>query len=181
MILIETAIGFFPDVGGTYFLPRIFNEDPSIGLYMGLTGEKLKGRDLAKCGLATNFVRSEKLDVLKSIIIEKSNENISLEKLQEIVDEFSEVIYSPENFSFPKGDEISRTFVPDDLNEIFSRLQRLEENGSEGEQAWAKKTLDTLNSFSPLSLFVTFEQIKKGIKIHSIEEAYNIEAQMVAA
>ena len=31
----ETGIGLFPDVGGSYFLPRIRGE---IGLYMGLTG-----------------------------------------------------------------------------------------------------------------------------------------------
>jgi|LauGreDrversion4_2_1035121.scaffolds.fasta_scaffold378708_1 3-hydroxyisobutyryl-CoA hydrolase len=148
---------------------------------MALTGEKVKGRDLAKCGLATNFVRSDKMESLKSTIIEKSNEDISLEKLQEIVNEYSDIIYTPENFSFPKSDEISRTFVLDDINEVFTRLHRLIENGSEGEQAWANKTLATLNSLSPFSLVVTFEQIKKGTKIQSLEEAFNIEAQMVSA
>ena len=36
----ETAIGFFTDVGGSYFLPRIQNSDDdiSMGLYLGLTG-----------------------------------------------------------------------------------------------------------------------------------------------
>lgn len=181
MAFLETAIGLFPDVGGTYFLPRVFNKDPSIGLYMALTGEKIKGKDLAKCGVATHFVSSERLENLKSTIIEKSKEDVSLQKLQDIVSEFSEVIYSPKDFWFPKGDEIKRTFIPDDLNEVFTRLQRLIENGSEGEQAWAQNTLNALNSFSPLSLVVTFEQIKKGIKIKSLEEAYNIEAQMISA
>ena len=179
--MLETAIGFFPDVGGTYFLPRVFNNDASIGLYMGLIGEKLKGKDLAKCGLATNFVTSDKLEKLKLAIIEQADEDITLEKVQEIVNEFSEIVYSPDDFSFPKGDEISRTFVPDDMTEIHTRLQRLVENGSEGEQAWATNTLKTLNSFSPLSLIVTLEQIKKGMKIKTLEEAYNIEAQMVSA
>jgi 3-hydroxyisobutyryl-CoA hydrolase len=148
---------------------------------MALTGEKVKGRDLAKCGIATNYVPSEKMDSLKSIIIEKSNEDISLEKLQEIVNEYSDIVYSPENFSFPKSDEILRTFVLDDINEIFIRLQRLVENGSEGEQTWAKKTLSSLSRVSPFSLVVTFEQMKKGTIIQSLEEAFNIEAQMVSA
>lgn len=39
----ETAIGFFPDVGGTYFLPRLKDE---IGIYLGLTGARIK---LAEC------------------------------------------------------------------------------------------------------------------------------------
>ena len=31
----ETGIGFFPDVGGTWFLPRCPGE---VGMYLGLTG-----------------------------------------------------------------------------------------------------------------------------------------------
>lgn len=36
----ETAIGLFPDVGMTYFLPRLRGK---LGLYLGLTGHRLKG------------------------------------------------------------------------------------------------------------------------------------------
>lgn len=36
----ETAIGLFPDVGGSYFLPRLQGK---LGLYLGLTGFRLKG------------------------------------------------------------------------------------------------------------------------------------------
>jgi enoyl-CoA hydratase/carnithine racemase len=148
---------------------------------MGLTGDKIKGKDLAKCGVATNFVSNDKLDKLKEAIIEKSKEDVNLQQIQELVNEYSEIVYSPNDFGFPKSDEISRTFIPDDLNEVFVRLQRLAENGSEAEMAWATKTINSLNSFSPLSLVVTFEQIKRGIKIKTLEEAYNIEAQMVSA
>ena len=148
---------------------------------MGLTGEKIKGKDLAKCGIATNFVTNDKMDKLKETIIEKAKDDITLQQVQDIVNEFSDIVYTPKDFSFPKSDEISRTFIPDDLNEIFVRLQRLVENGSEGEQTWATNTINTLNSFSPLSLVVTFEQIKRGINIKSLEEAYNVEAQMVSA
>lgn len=36
----ETTIGFFPDVGASFFLPRM---DGSLGLYLSLTSERLKG------------------------------------------------------------------------------------------------------------------------------------------
>lgn len=51
----ETAIGFFCDVGGSYFLSRIKN-DISLGLYLGMTGHRVKGRDLVKWGIATHFI-----------------------------------------------------------------------------------------------------------------------------
>lgn len=37
----ETAIGLFPDVGGSHFLSRLKGK---LGLYLGLTGHRLKGR-----------------------------------------------------------------------------------------------------------------------------------------
>lgn len=37
----ETAIGFFADVGSTYFLSRLKGK---LGMYLGLTGHKLKGK-----------------------------------------------------------------------------------------------------------------------------------------
>ena len=43
IIFQEAKIGFFTDVGGSYFLPRLRN---NIGLYLGLTGSRLKGKEL---------------------------------------------------------------------------------------------------------------------------------------
>lgn len=39
----ETAIGFWPDVGASFFLPRL---DGGLGYYLGLTGARLKGQDV---------------------------------------------------------------------------------------------------------------------------------------
>ncbi len=49
--------GLFPDVGGGYFLPRLGG---SIGLYLALTGFRLKGVDVQKAGVATHYVESQK-------------------------------------------------------------------------------------------------------------------------
>ena len=38
----ETGIGFFPDVSASYFLTRL-KKNPCLGLYLGLTGHRLKG------------------------------------------------------------------------------------------------------------------------------------------
>ncbi len=61
----ETAIALFPDVGATYLLPRLPGR---LGLYMGLTGARIAGADAVHAGLATHFVRREKLPALSEAI-----------------------------------------------------------------------------------------------------------------
>jgi enoyl-CoA hydratase len=51
----EVGIGFFPDVGATFFLPRLPGET---GTYCALTGERLKAADALAAGIATNRVAS---------------------------------------------------------------------------------------------------------------------------
>src|SRR5882724_4960062 len=53
----EVGIGFFPDVGATWFLPRLKGE---IGTYCALTGERLKTADAVAAGIATHHVRSDR-------------------------------------------------------------------------------------------------------------------------
>jgi enoyl-CoA hydratase len=71
----ETAIGFFPDVGGSYFLPRLrvggkeasppSSSSPSpFGLYLALTGARLTGADTVHAGAATHFLPSSKIPEL---------------------------------------------------------------------------------------------------------------------
>src|SRR6202011_2999207 len=49
----EVGIGFFPDVGATWFLPRLPGE---IGAYCALTGERLRVADGLAAGVATHHV-----------------------------------------------------------------------------------------------------------------------------
>lgn len=58
----EGKIGFFTDVGGGYFLARLHD---NIGLYLGLTSQKLKGKDLVRAGLAHYYLPSENITELE--------------------------------------------------------------------------------------------------------------------
>ncbi len=53
IFIIECKIGYFPDVGGGYFLSRLRN---NIGYYLGLIGARLKGEEVYQLGLANYFV-----------------------------------------------------------------------------------------------------------------------------
>ena len=48
----ETAIGFFPDIGATYFLPRLPGQ---VGTYLGLTGLRMQGADAVHAGIGHAF------------------------------------------------------------------------------------------------------------------------------
>ena len=49
-------LGLFPDVGGGHFLPRLPGGE---GLYLALTGARLKGEDVFTAGVATHYVTHE--------------------------------------------------------------------------------------------------------------------------
>ncbi|XP_028794471.1 probable 3-hydroxyisobutyryl-CoA hydrolase 2 [Neltuma alba] len=56
----EASIGLFPDVGASYFLSRL---PGYFGEYLGLTGRRLNGAEMVKCGLATHFVPSKEKEI----------------------------------------------------------------------------------------------------------------------
>jgi enoyl-CoA hydratase/carnithine racemase len=53
MAMPETAIGLFPDVGGSYFLSRCPGE---LGTYLGLVGPTIHAADAIYCGLADAYL-----------------------------------------------------------------------------------------------------------------------------
>ena len=53
----EVGIGFFPDVGATWFLPRMPGQ---LGTWCALTGDRLKTADAVASGIATHHVRSDR-------------------------------------------------------------------------------------------------------------------------
>jgi enoyl-CoA hydratase/carnithine racemase len=61
----ETAIGFFPDVGSSYYLNRLAS--PELGLYLALTGSRLAGPDCYFAGVSNIFIESLNHSKLNSI------------------------------------------------------------------------------------------------------------------
>ncbi len=63
----ETGIGLFPDVGGTWFLPRLPGR---LGLYLGLTGARVQAADLIHTGIGTHHAPSASLDSIEAALAE---------------------------------------------------------------------------------------------------------------
>src|SRR5581483_2996363 len=61
----ETGIGLFPDVGGSYFLPRCPGE---IGMYLALTGARLDTADTLYAGISTHVVPMQDWEALIELL-----------------------------------------------------------------------------------------------------------------
>ena len=71
----ETAIGFHPDVGGSFFLPRLSG---SLGMFLALTGYRLKGLDLFHAGIATHYMDMKNISNLeRKLSHAQSNDEVS--------------------------------------------------------------------------------------------------------
>ena len=60
-LVVKLLSGLFPDVGGAHFLPRLSN---NLGVFLGLTGHRLRGADVLHAGIATHYVPSSKVNRL---------------------------------------------------------------------------------------------------------------------
>jgi enoyl-CoA hydratase len=142
----ETGIGLIPDVGGSYFLPRIKGD---IGMYMGLTGARLKTADCLYADLATHFVPSENTEGVLDKLAAGATPDDAISGLASDAGEAPLIEAS--------GD-IQRLFAGESVEAILSAL---DEDGSE----WARKTEKLLRTKSPTSMKLTYRQIREGAKL----------------
>ncbi len=139
----ETGIGLFPDVGGGWFLPRLPGRT---GVWLALTGARLKAADTVSLGIHTHFVPSEETEALKADLL-------SGEDTRAVADRrHRDPGPAPHT---PHRAAIDRLFGHDTVEAIFAALQ------AEGTD-WARAQLDILKTKSPQSLKVTLRQLRAG-------------------
>lgn len=144
----ETGIGLFPDVGGTYFLPRCPGET---GLYLGLTGTRLKGADILASGIATHFVPRERLAGLEQALVEAGPATKS--DVDAVLDRFA-ADAGPSTLAEARP-QIDRLFGGASVAEVMAALEA-ESSGFGVEQARIIRTK------SPTSVKLTFAQLRRG-------------------
>ena len=176
----ETTIGFFPDVGGSFFLPRL---DGETGTYLALTSERLNGVQALYSGIATHYLHSSVLSNVTQRLAELVfPDHVGLPERLDMVNktmaEFSLGLPSlqeePILLAGGLRTAIDRCFKFNTVEEIFQALEREQE-----QKEWAQKTLETLSVRSPTSLKVTLRQLRLG-KEWSISETFQREYEIAA-
>ena len=158
----ETGIGLFPDVGGGWFLPRLPGKT---GLWLALTGARLKAADCLLLGIATDYVESGRTPALKAAIVADP------EAFDTILTEFEADAGRPPLSSHQ--DDIDRLFGGESVEAIVSAL---EADGSE----WARAQLEVLRTKSPQTLKVAFRQLERGAVMASFAGEMTMEFRIGA-
>ena len=181
----ETRIGFFPDVGGGFFLPRL---DGYLGRYLALTSEQLKGVNAFYAGIATHYIHSSTLGDLTSRLGELVfKDYASLEdRLQAVnatIEEFNSGLPhdQPMLLAGELRQAIDQCFRHTTVEAIMQELSTLRDGGagSPALQEWAASTLKTFEERSPTSLKVALRQMVVGEK-WTIRQAFRTEHAIAA-
>jgi enoyl-CoA hydratase len=138
----ETAIGLFPDIGASHFLPRL---PGALGMFLGLTGARLMGADAVHAGLATHFVPKGRLAALSAALAAEGQ--TALAGFAAPLPPFTLAEYRP---------AIDRCFSADSIHEVFERL-------AAETSPWAAETLAALRRHSPSALAWSFALLRRGI------------------
>src|SRR4051795_5412807 len=122
----EVGIGFFPDVGGTWFLPRMPGE---LGAWCAITGDRLKTADGLAAGIATHHVRSDRFADLTDALCGNISVDATLAAFAEP---------AGEGPVMARRAAIDRLFGGETVEHILRALEIEATDGSDGE--WAAAT-----------------------------------------
>ena len=154
----ETGIGLFPDVGGTFFLPRL---EGRAGMYLALTGARLKGADLRALGIATHLAPYERFEAIIDALGAGGDPTQALRPYAEPV--------TAAPIEAIRG-EIDAHFGGGSVEEILASLEA-------APSEWAAQTAATLRAKSPTSLKIAFRQMIEGRAL-SFRECMRLEFRL---
>jgi enoyl-CoA hydratase/carnithine racemase len=161
----EVGIGFFPDVGATWLLPRMPGET---GTYSALTGERLGAADAVATGIATRHIASARFSELLDALCG----NVPVDAL------LAAFAQSPgESPLIHRSATIDRLFVGDRVEDILGRLEREADGGADA--GWARATAATIRAKSPTSLKIALAQMRRG-KTWSFTDCMKAEFRIVS-
>jgi enoyl-CoA hydratase len=158
----ESGIGLFPDVGAGWWLSRLQGK---VGLWLALTGAKIRGPDCVALGLATHYVESHRLEELKAALAANPTEPGA------VLRRFA--MDPPTSDVDGRRAEIDRLFDSDSVEGVLERL-------AADHSPTASETLAILATKSPQSMKVAFRQLELAASAESFADEMRIEYRLAA-
>ena len=170
----ETGIGFFTDVGATYFLNRL---PGSIGMFLGLTGQPLNVADALFANIIDYVVPYKNFDEVIESLSEADLGNNHHDSVHRILHGMALISpkapLSPESFVLEKNlADINACFSEDSLINLLQAL-------SAQKTIFCEQMLNQLATKSPTSLHVVFAALHDRPESEDIDEALKLEYRIV--
>jgi len=159
MAMPETAIGLFPDVGGSYFLSRA---PGAVGEYLALVGPTIAAADALYAGLADIYLSPASVAKLDAWI--EAGVDLAARDERDML-RISELAMLRE--------AIDRHFSAPTVEAIVESLAR---EGAERE--WAQRSREALLRHSPTALKIALEQIRRGRTL-GLADCFRMELNLV--
>lgn len=157
MAMPEVSIGFFPDVGATYFLRRL---PGSLGLFLGLTAARFDGASALAVGMADAWIHStRKQRVFEELIRLPWSGEAPWDKkvLEKYVSEKNELERPAGCDLLQRLDLIEKLLEPDTIEEVDESFRQFRT-----EDVWLRRCIDAYSAGSPTSAAVTFQVMRHG-------------------
>ncbi|KAM9972364.1 hypothetical protein ACTFIW_007423 [Dictyostelium discoideum] len=178
----ENRIGYFPDVGTSYFLSRL----GSMGLYLAMVGVKINSKDLINVKLATHYIPNELFErTLEELCNDDDIEGYR--QIELILNKYRKTLYPDKESSHLVFYQsiINRCFnnkefksVKEILNQLKMEFENVDNKNNKDEVEWASKTLSILLDQScPTSVCVSFEIIKRALEMN-IDQVFQMEVRV---
>ena len=166
----EVAIGYFPDVGGSYFLTRAPGQ---LGTYLGVSGVQIRASDALYCGLANWYAESARLPELDQNLDSLQWHQTPLEDLQQLLATFAVQTLpdAPLAKLRPLTDQV---FALDSVPAIVAGLRAVTAADS---REWALETANLLQTRSPLGMAVTLQMLRYGREL-TLEQCFALELHL---
>ena len=172
MAMPETAIGLFPDVGGSYFLSRC---PGAIGLYLGLTGVTIKAADAIHASLADLYLsRAAQLEFFAGLDALQWSDN-PLRDVAQLAK--SRATNAPETASLlALQPAIEEHFA--NKPSVAAIISSLQQETRPPFSDWAQQTITRLQKHSPTLLCVTKRQIETAATM-KLADCFRMELTLI--
>eukprot|EP00181_Compsopogon_caeruleus_P003527 CAMPEP_0184681858 /NCGR_PEP_ID=MMETSP0312-20130426/4850_1 /TAXON_ID=31354 /ORGANISM="Compsopogon coeruleus, Strain SAG 36.94" /LENGTH=443 /DNA_ID=CAMNT_0027132977 /DNA_START=232 /DNA_END=1564 /DNA_ORIENTATION=- len=165
----ECAIGLHPDVGASYFLPRL---EGAMGTYLALTGAQMTGLDCFRARIATHYVCRAHLPAL----FDDLAGTVATSHMSRLAHDVDACIQRHEPDGLRQTDGVESVAHRHDMDRIFGApsvadiIQTLQAEAPSSE--FASKSLEQLRQGSPASLTLSLLSLKRGRQFQSLADSF---------
>lgn len=169
----EVSIGLFPDVGGSWFLPRMPGR---CGLFLGLTGAALNGADAVFTGLADYVIlQQDRASVIEALCEALSEADLQAPQaagvtLDRVLRRFAAAPQAwPAAQVRTHVDAIGQMTAPRNCADVVAAIA-----GYRGDSPWLQRAAATLGAASPLSVALAWS-LQERARHLGLAEVFRLE------